>query len=476
MGTEPIIIDSSPQLFIDDMLIEYSREVSLKINPPLKAGPVLLADRPWESYRIGAYGTIMKDGNICKMWYDAIDKNRNIHHCYAVSDDGVNWKKHNLNLVEYHGSKDNNILPLPPCGTVFIDPIAPPGQRYKYVTYGHGAEVGSIAQYGMRIWWSEDGLRWQSNENYALPLNADSQNQVFWDDRIRKYVAYLRAWNPLRCIARVEVEELLKPWPYKPREDIRYDPIHAKKWPAPTNELPIVFKYDHNDPNDSDHYNPCVVKYPFAKDVYYMFPSAYFHYPEPPIGKHPNDGRLEIQIATSRDGIHWNRLSRDTYVRLGRKNELDSEQMYMLVGMIRNGEELWMFHSGYNYTHGVYDLETTHYSGAIFRTEQRLDGFTSIDAGYKEGELLTKPMIFLGSKLLLNVDTSATGELKVQIEAEDGTPLKDFDLESCDTIHANDCSKAVSWNHVHDVSGLSGNSVRLRFLMRNTKLYAFQFS
>jgi hypothetical protein len=30
--------------------------------------------------------------------------------CYAISQDGLNWEKPILGLVEYHGSRDNNIL------------------------------------------------------------------------------------------------------------------------------------------------------------------------------------------------------------------------------------------------------------------------------------------------------------------------------------------------------------------------------
>jgi len=475
MGSEPIIVNSRRQLFIDDMLVDYTSRVALKVNPPLKTGPVLRADSPWEGHRVGAYGTVMEDNNLYKMWYDAVDRDAKIYHCYAISKDGIRWEKPSLGLVDYYGSRNNNILPLPPCGTVFLDPTAPLNQRYKYVTCGHGGAGGFMDDNGIRVWWSEDGLRWEPNRDYALPLNADSQNQAFWDERIGKYVAYLRAWNPLRCVARVEVENLFNPWPYKPRDDVAYGRGNPSKWPAPTTELPIVFKYDDSDPENSDHYNPCVVKYPYAKDAYYMFPSAYLHFPEPPAGKRHNDGLLDIQIATSRDGIKWNRLTRDTYVRLGRKDELDSGAMYMFVGLIRDRSVLWMYYAGYDYTHGTGDLETMHYTGAIFRVVQRLDGFTSFDAGYEGGELLTKPLVFTGSRLLLNVDTSATGEVKVEVQDEDGKPFPKFDLKSCDPIYANDCSKVVTWNHVSDVSSLTGKPLKLKFAMRNAKLYAFQF-
>jgi len=478
----PTTISNWRQLFVDDTLLEYSSGVSLRINPPLKTGRVLRSDRPWEGHRIGAYGTVLEDQNLYKMYYDAVDRDGRIFHCYAISEDGIHWKKPNLGLVEYFGSRNNNILPLPPCGTVFLDYTASSTQRYKYVTYGHGRS-GHMNQYGIRVWWSEDGLGWRAGEDYALPLNADTQNQAFWDERTGKYVAYLRAWDSWpytpgvsrRCVARAEVEDILKPWPYDPRKDVSYSIDNAPKWPPPTTELPIVFKYDDSDPENSDHYNPCVVKYPYCRDVYYMFPSTYLHFPDPPIGKRSNDGLLDIQIATSRDGVHWNRLTRDTYVRLGRKDENDSGQMYMLVGMIRVGSELWMYYAGYDYTHGAHDPETMHYTGAIFRVTQRLDGFTSIDAGLRDGEIMTKPIVFSGGKLTLNVDASASGEVRAELQDEDGKPIRGFELGCCDPIHANDCEEVVTWDRKYDISHISGKPVKLRFFMRNTKLYAFQF-
>lgn len=475
---DAINVGSWKQLFIDDYLIDYSKNVSIKINPPVKAGPVLRADKPWESFRVGAYGTVLEVDGEYRMYYDAIDDDDKVWHCLAISKDGIHWEKPNLSLVEYKGSKDNNILPLAPCGTVFIDPHDVPGRRFKYVTYGHRIYGGYVQDYGVRVWWSEDGIRWTRNEKIALPLNPDTQNQVFWDDRIGKYVAYLRAWDPLRCIARVEIEDISKPWPFKPREDVSYDLNDPKKWVHPTTELPVVFKYDGYDPEDSDHYNPCVIKYPYAKDVYFMFPSAYLHFPDPPVGKYRNDGLLDIQIATSRDGIHWNRLTRETYVRLGKEGELDSKQMYMLVGMIRRDDEIWMYYSGYSHTHGEADHWKElglKYEGAIFRLIQRLDGFTSLDAGYRKGEIITKSLKFKGKKLVLNVDTSATGELKIEILNEERTPFSKYKLENFDTLHINSCHVTATWNGSPDLTPLQDKIIRLRFVMRNTKLYSFQF-
>src|SRR6185436_12145894 len=138
---------------------------------------------------------------------------------------------------------------------------------------------------------------------------------------------------------------------------------------------------------ESDHYNPCAVLYPYAAGVYLMFPSAFYHYPAKTI-----DGPLDIQLATSRDGIRWDRRFRSPYVRLGLEGSFDAGSIYMTVGMLRHGDEIWMYYTGFDYTHGGYDLARTRRKGVVSRLVQRLDGFVSADAPLSGGQFTTVPL------------------------------------------------------------------------------------
>ena len=107
----------------------------------------------------------------------------------------------------------------------------------------------------------------------VLPFYCDTQNQAFWDARIQKYVAYLRSWNPLRTVSRVEVEDITRPWPY----DKTVKPFHLwgeKRLPALTTQLPIVLAYDERDPVVSDPYNP-------ASSPIRMLRMSISHFPPP---------------------------------------------------------------------------------------------------------------------------------------------------------------------------------------------------
>ena len=65
---------------------------------------------------------------------------------------------------------------------------------------------------------------------------------------------------------------------------------------------------------------------------------------------------------------------------------------------------------------------------ALRRYTLRLDGFVSVNAGMKGGELITKPIAFKGSELELNFATSAAGGIRVEIQNTDGSPVKGFAL------------------------------------------------
>ena len=77
---------------------------------------------------------------------------------------------------------------------------------------------------------------------------------------------------------------------------------------------------------------------------------------------------------------------------------------------------------------------------------------------------------------MLNIDTSAAGQLQVEILDEENKPILGYTLEDCDQIYtANEINKAVQWNGKSDVGALAGKPIRLRFVMRDADLYAFQF-
>ena len=78
---------------------------------------------------------------------------------------------------------------------------------------------------------------------------------------------------------------------------------------------------------------------------------------------------------------------------------------------------------------------------------------------------------------MLNVDTSATGIVRVACHDAQDKPFPGFSLEDCDFIHtANEINRAVTWRGRAELPAPADGIVRLRIWLRDADIYAFQFT
>jgi hypothetical protein len=162
-------------------------------------------------------------------------------------------------------------------------------------------------------------------------------------------------------------------------------------------------------------------------------------------------------------------------IRLGGAGKFDSSYAYMVSGYLCRPAEIWLYCAVSDHTHGNYDVSRDKFTGTISRAKLRLDGFVSLDANYAGGEFSTPPIVYSGRQLTLNLDASGGGSLRVEIQAESGLAMEGFSAHDCDPINGSFIGKAVSWRGKTDLSAMAGKAVRLRFVMNDTKLYAFKF-
>ncbi len=64
---------------------------------------------------------------------------------------------------------------------------------------------------------------------------------------------------------------------------------------------------------------------------------------------------------------------------------------------------------------------------------------------------------------------------KVEVLDASSTPVAGYTLADADERDGNRVERAVTWNGKCDVAALQNRPIRLRFVMRAAKLYAFQF-
>jgi hypothetical protein len=501
----PLDIGNRRQVFIDRQLLATAREVELVVHPPRKTGErTVVPDRPWERNDLGCYSTVIKVGDVYHMWYAS-----HPGLCYARSKDGIAWEKPVLGLAEFEGSRSNNIVvghgaggieKISTEGVVFYDPKAPEDQRFRYATRISDELKDTV------IFSSPDGIHFRQTHTKVLTFtrsdkrqHLDSQNMIFWDDRINKYVAYMRRnqFEPgqrNRSVARSEADNL--------------------NGFAEVQDSPIVLQPDALDAKLGgkvavDYYTSSTMKYPWAQDAYYMFPQAYFHYlpgqlPEFLKECPANAGPLDTRFAASRDGITWNRFDRRPWVGLGMKGDFDSANARVFAGLVPSldGREMYMYYLGCDTLHGWSDhdpkskpddrerqraernnrlltaagLAPTLNTNVISRLVLRRDGFISARAAYTGGEFTTPPLKFSGRELMFNVDTSAAGLVRCELQDEKGEAIEGYKLADCDVIHTcNEIDRPVKWHGKSDVSALAGKPVRLRVEFRDADLYAFQF-
>jgi hypothetical protein len=457
-------------LFLDPSVIEKSSGVVLRVNPPVRMEPIIVPDRPWEHLMITFYVSVIQEGGKIRLWYTCRDDENKANLAYAESEDGIHWVKPNLGIVDYHGSKENNLVGIHSLeGVVFKDPNAAPDRRYKYLT---NSESGIVQYY------SPDGLHWAHRDNSLIRFTSDTQNVSFWDNNLKKYVLYLRGWdlNPRRRkVVRLTVDGLdaslpiaANPNDFHPRNDPKAPPFIS-------DEVPTVLHADAEDPARSDIYNISAELYPLDPTWYLGFPSFLRGKDQPDIPSRGFfHGPVEVDFAGSRDGIHWNRYDRAAYVSPGWFGNKAENVAYMGTGLAVMNDELWQYGTILRTEHGDVEGRRKQTDGEIVRFIQREDGFVSADAS-ASGSLTTVPIAVTGKHLVLNLDTGALGQVQVGILGLNGEELPGFSLGESEPLQANSIGRAVSWTSQKDLSALVGQRVRLVFQLKRVKLYSIRF-
>jgi hypothetical protein len=119
-----------------------------------------------------------------------------------------------------------------------------------------------------------------------------------------------------------------------------------------------------------------------------------------------------------------------------------------------------------------------HYAQAsahLIRYALRTDGFVSVNARYRGGELVTKPLVFRGHQLTINFATSAAGSLRVELQDAAGKPLPGYGLEDAVEQAGDDIGRTVTWKTGSELGALAGTPVRLHFVMTDADLFSLRF-
>jgi len=446
-------IDLGRQLFVDDFLIEattLARTYHLATYHP--ATPVLKPDRPWEQEG-GPCAMPFSDG----VWYDPQDKLFKIWYmggyvrstCYATSTDGIHWEKPALdvvpgtNVVQAEG-RDST--------TVWLDLDEKEAKR-RYKLFRSWRTKESPTGWGLTVYFSADGIHW--GERVATSSPCGDRTTVFYNPFVKKWVYSLRSDH--RRLGRTRH--------YREHADV----LAGTRWQEGETAVPWVGA-DSRDPQRTDLrirpqlYNLDAVAYESLLLGLFSIWRG-----QPKDRAKPN----EVCVGFSRDGFHWHRPDRRALVPVSEKygdwnwgNVQSAGGCCLVVG-----DRLYFYVSGRAGQRGSPTSGVCTTGLAVLRR----DGFASMDAGAGGGTLTTRPVTFRGRHLFVNAEVSG-GELRAEVVEQDGKPISGLTADACVAIHGDGTLQRVGWQGGGDLARVAGRSVKIRFHLRQGKLYAFWVS
>jgi len=140
---------------------------------------------------------------------------------------------------------------------------------------------------------------------------------------------------------------------------------------------------------------------------------------------------------------------------------------YMAQGVVRGNDREYFVYATEGYQDGP--------SRRLRRFSYRVDGFVSVRSTASGGAVVTEPITFSGSQLVVNYAATQGGSLRVELQDGDGRPLDGFALDDSPELCGDAIEQPVAWKTGVSPGSVAGKPVRLRFVLRNADLYSYRF-
>lgn len=444
--------------------------IGLVAQKATKTEPVLTPEKADAIFLFG--GTLIHEDGRYRLWYDCWPKEHigsehmgNFNYVrYAESDNGVDWKLPSLGLIEYEGSRDNNIVYGPSLtpktgyhgGCVFSDPSAPAHERYKAFHLGYVSsdalakfrkerpdDIDPIAlggPWGLFGATSPDGLRWTPMPDPLVIQNSDTHNVCTYDVATGKYVAYCRSWFFYRrTIGRME------------SDDFRRFPLPEELfWPNALME-----------PYDTWYANAKTIM-PGTTDYHVMFPMRW----------RLTEDKFDFHLATSPDGVVWGFVPGGPVSERGDPGAWDAGVVAPGLGLVDlPGDRMGILFAGSPVPHKHPRRPPL---GALAWAWWPKDRLVALEAPV-EGSFSLWALKFQGRTVHLNFRTPVTGFVQVEACGPDENVLPGRSFAECDRLSGDHLDHVVTWKGQADLGHPEAEAVTLRFRMRSAKLFAVKF-
>ena len=480
-----------PIIFADDFL-EHDR-IAWRIERALEdpANPLLEPEYPWDDAVVGCgHGTALKDplDGKYKAWTPSVSEDLNyvrgatqFRLTYLESDDGVEWRRPELDLCPIGDYRKTNILMDFDSGgratyaSVFIDPEENEPEPYEMFAFrdagfrnenlcvrGFGQTPARDTPdaykkyHGLYRYRSADGIHWRGIEG-PIGLESGDTCYIHRDPEIG-YVAHHKDGIPAMGGGFVP-----------------YD--------VASGEIRVNFR--RTSPDGTTWTDRQILMAPDWQDhqADQIMEVGRYRYREGFIGLtaiyHAANQTMGLQFAASKDGIEWWRMMPRVPCLPNRPlGEYGGGMIWPTRTLIEDEGRLYIYYGALDALHGDIYLRSQsalHFHGAWCRASWeigRLWAAVSSEGGMCPGYLTTHPTDAKGKQLMLNARTRAGGTIEVELLDESRTVIPGFGREDCRGFSGDDKSTKITWKGGDTAPR---DAIHARFWITRGFLYGFEW-
>lgn len=459
--------------------------------------PVLLPDRPWDKAGAFLYGTVLHAGGRLRMWYQArrsIGGGNSHAIAYAESSDGLRWEKPSLGVVDFEGSRENNLTTAALHLASVIAPDASVDGAYwaaGHVSASAATAAGAgYATSGMYALTSGDGYTWQRDAEAPLwgtgrddssPYGGGSDVNVIVPDPYRGgYLASSKLHVPVHGMHR-------RAFAIRTSTDLR-------TWSAPR---PVLAPDELDDEraralgaSHADFYGMTFHPYPdFILGflwLFYMTPadekSAWPANRRPLFGWSRHGRIAEIQPVLSYDGDYWIRPpGRPALIAVGDRT-WDGGNVATATLPVEMGDEVFHYYGGGPVYHGAFVERTSYRSetgvfDSVGLARMKRDRYASYSATTGGSIVAFHGKVTRTSTQIPSLRINARapyGAVLAQVLDASGSEVPGLGIDDCIPFTGDSVDAEVRWRDATLAAISDGEEIAIRFVLNEADLYAYR--
>lgn len=450
--------------------------------------PGIAPARPWEEGPLGLGHVLFdEEDGFFKAWTTCSAQGQSFR-CYLQSRDFENWERPELGVVEFAGSRANNLIVAADLGWVFKDPSST-AERWKWIGERNitRAEYEEFQKKRPHDWnpqadrvdvpqdtsggpgnlilavkggVSPDGFRWQTLSEPLVVQHADTINTAYYDPRLRQYVAYFRHWMMPDRSSQAPTDDRGLSWMAGRRSIGRSATDDFRRFPV--SECILTPGPDILGPSDTLYTNGHTFV-PGAPDQHLFFPTIW----------HQINDSTSVAVASSLDGkvLHW--LPGNPVLTTAPFGQWDGGCLFASGHLLELPNGHWILpYSASNVPH-KYPRKGAIQGGLGFATWKK-GRLVAVEA-VERGQFCTFTLLPPGRKIRINALTARGGSIVVEVvdAARNVVPGRSF--ENCYPIIGDQYRTLVTWKDGDDLGVPEGTPIGLRFRLDQARLFFVDF-